>query len=282
MVTSPPELRGIYDTWGEVERLLRGRVLCQMKVYGRTGAKAILDGKGVILGPGLHAFTDGNAVGGIGVVIVEGPKANERPTVLKEIATSVNSVFEGSTVPGLATSEEINAALAASRNPLAEMAALYVAFREVEVGSDITIVYDFSGVGALMKDGGSKAKNTSMRSVVVAARTLATEKRLRPRYVHQPGHSSSWCGRHDLAQLNARADALATEGGRLAPPSPDPASSRLPRKGSVYVVTAPERIRGVYETWAQCSAEVDGVSGARYRKVRNREEAARILAASRE
>src|SRR5262245_46014691 len=46
---------------------------------------------------------------------------------------------------------------------------------------------------------------------------------------------------------------------------------------SVYVVTAPESIRGIYETWAACEAVVSGVSGAQYQSVPSRERAEQIL-----
>jgi ribonuclease HI len=45
----------------------------------------------------------------------------------------------------------------------------------------------------------------------------------------------------------------------------------------VYVVTAPDRIRGVYDTWAACEAAVKGVSGARYQAVASRAQAEAML-----
>jgi ribonuclease HI len=45
----------------------------------------------------------------------------------------------------------------------------------------------------------------------------------------------------------------------------------------VYVVTAPERIRGVYESWAACEAAVKGVRGARYQAVASRAQAEAML-----
>jgi len=45
----------------------------------------------------------------------------------------------------------------------------------------------------------------------------------------------------------------------------------------VYVVTAPERIRGIYGSWAACAAAVKGVSGARYQAVGSREQAEAML-----
>lgn len=45
----------------------------------------------------------------------------------------------------------------------------------------------------------------------------------------------------------------------------------------VYVVTAPERIRGIYDSWPACAAAVKGVSGARYQAVASREQAEAML-----
>lgn len=45
----------------------------------------------------------------------------------------------------------------------------------------------------------------------------------------------------------------------------------------VYVVTAPERIRGVYDSWPACEAAVKGVKGARYQAVASRAQAEAML-----
>jgi ribonuclease HI len=45
----------------------------------------------------------------------------------------------------------------------------------------------------------------------------------------------------------------------------------------VYVVTAPESVRGIYDTWAACRAAVMGVPGARYQAVSSRERAEAML-----
>ena len=47
--------------------------------------------------------------------------------------------------------------------------------------------------------------------------------------------------------------------------------------GKVYVVTEPERIRGIYDSWPACAAAVKGVSGARYQAVGSREQAEAML-----
>jgi ribonuclease HI len=45
----------------------------------------------------------------------------------------------------------------------------------------------------------------------------------------------------------------------------------------VYVVTAPEDRRGIYETWEACRSAVHGIAGARYQSVASREEAEAML-----
>ena len=45
----------------------------------------------------------------------------------------------------------------------------------------------------------------------------------------------------------------------------------------VYVVTAPDHIRGVYSSWPECAAAVKGVRGARYQGVASREQAEAML-----
>jgi len=45
----------------------------------------------------------------------------------------------------------------------------------------------------------------------------------------------------------------------------------------VYVVTAPESVRGIYATWPECEAKVKGVRGAKYQSVASRELAEAML-----
>jgi hypothetical protein len=44
-----------------------------------------------------------------------------------------------------------------------------------------------------------------------------------------------------------------------------------------YVVTHPESIRGIYDSWPACEAAVSGVSGSKFQAVENRSEAEAIL-----
>ena len=70
VVTALGSARGIYETWAE----------CMAKVNGVPGARfqsidshekaEALLGDGIILPPGTYAFTDGNAEGGVGVVVL--------------------------------------------------------------------------------------------------------------------------------------------------------------------------------------------------------------------
>jgi ribonuclease HI len=46
---------------------------------------------------------------------------------------------------------------------------------------------------------------------------------------------------------------------------------------SLYVVTQPESIRGIYDTWDACRAAVSGVPGARYQAVSSRAKAEALL-----
>lgn len=52
--------------------------------------------------------------------------------------------------------------------------------------------------------------------------------------------------------------------------SPASAKVRVSAKVKVYVVTAPDRLRGIYATWPACEAAVKGVRGARFQGVANR------------
>jgi hypothetical protein len=46
---------------------------------------------------------------------------------------------------------------------------------------------------------------------------------------------------------------------------------------ALYVVTQPESIKAIYDTWDACKAAVDGVKGARYQKVHDIEEAKALI-----
>lgn len=219
VVTEPESIRDVYDTWAECQAAVSGvSGVRYQKVKSRAEAETMLAGTGVVLTPGLYAFTDGNDLGGVGVVVVRGTdNENREPQVMQEIATSVGQVFRGAAIPGLESDQAIDEALGRLANILAEMAGLYAALSELPEGVEVTIVHDYAGVGAFMQDQW-RAKDPVVSAVVIASRALAEVKKLRLRFVHQRGHMSTWAGRHDLARFNARADVLAAQGGNASTP----------------------------------------------------------------
>jgi len=205
----------MYETWAECREAVRGRSgAVHMKVSSAEEAQAILSGRGVALPPGLYAFTDGNALGGVGVVIVEGAEDGAEPSVVSHFATSVARIFRDAGIPGLDSDERVAEALGLVHHILAELAALYRALLEVPEGSAPTIVHDYVGVGAFM-EGRWRPKNPVVRAVVSASLALAVGRGLELGFRHQPGHRSDRAGRHDFARFNAWADSLATEGSPL-------------------------------------------------------------------
>ncbi len=69
VITQPEAIKGIYVTWDECKLKVDGvKGARYQKVHDLDQAKALLEGQGVILSPGLHVFTDGNHLGGVGVV----------------------------------------------------------------------------------------------------------------------------------------------------------------------------------------------------------------------
>lgn len=216
VVVEPEESRGIYVTWEECQTALKGAsgVRRLMKVKDTDQGEAILSGKGVVLAPGLYLATDGNHYGGVGVVIAQmGNDDEEEPRVLSEIATCVGWIFEGAEIEGLDSAADIDSELGRIRNILAEMAGLYEALRQMRLGTEATIIHDYEGVGAFMQ-GEWRPKDSSVRSIVEAARKLRDEKALRLMFIHVVGHTATKVGRHDLARLNGRADNLAAHAAR--------------------------------------------------------------------
>jgi len=214
VVTEPESIRGVYESWPECQARLKGVSGTRyQRVETREAGEAMLAGAGVVMPLGLYAFTDGNALGGVGVVVVRGAGAHE-PIVLQELATNVCGAFSGAGIRGLASESEVVQELARLANILAEMAALYAALGAVPEGAEATVVHDYEGVSAFM-DGRWRAKEP-IRSVTAASWALAEERSLGLAFRHQRGHRSTWAGRDDFARFNRRADELATEGGMLA------------------------------------------------------------------
>ena len=213
VVTQPESIRGLFETWDACRAAVAGHPGARyQKVASREEAEAMLSGAGVVLPPGLYAFTDGNHLGGVGVVVVRisGDAASD-PEVQRELASSVAEVFSGAAIPGLDSDRAVGEELARLRNILAELAGLYAAIGLLPEESEATVVHDYKGVGAWMEHRW-KMKDSTVAAVISASRALASSKGLRLRFLHQRGHMSTWAGRHDLARFNGRADVLASQG----------------------------------------------------------------------
>jgi ribonuclease HI len=209
VVTAPASIRGIYETWDACRAAVSGIPGARYQgVSSREIAEAMLSGEGLQLEPGAYAFVDGNAMGGIGVVLVEQRDAG--PPSVREIATTVYEVFGCAGIASLDTRPKITAATDSLQNILAELGGLYIALTETPPGTALTVVHDYEGVGAWL-EGRWKTKNPLVADVVAACRALVEARRLRVRFRHQRGHESTFAGRNDFARYNARADKLATE-----------------------------------------------------------------------
>ena len=208
VVTAPEKIRGIYETWDACRAAVSGVAGARYQGTSRDVAEAMLRGEGLQLEPGSYAFIDGNAMGGIGVVLVTQPESGSAS--VSERALTVYDVFKRSRIPSLDTRAKITAATDSLRNVLAELGALHAAIEAVPPGSTLTVVHDYEGVGAWV-EGRWKVKNPIVAEVVAACRVLIEARRLRVRFRHQRAHESTFAGRNDFATYNARADKLATE-----------------------------------------------------------------------
>jgi len=197
VVLAPERIRGIHDTWGTCQAVVCGvRGAVYRKVVNRALAEQLLRGDGRRLEPGTYAFIDGNADGGIGAVLVY--RRPDGSTKTKETATTVLDVF-----PNFASHD-----VARVRNPLAEIAAAYVALSTVVPGTAVTVVHDYEGTGPLVT-GRWTAHDEAMRIAVARCQWGIHEGRLRVAFRHTNGHQSA-VGGDEIAAYNARADALAT------------------------------------------------------------------------
>ena len=209
VVTAPASIRGIYDTWDACRAAVSGVAGARYQaVASRAVAEAMLSGEGLRLEPGAYAFVDGNAMGGIGVVLVE--QGDSGPVSVRDFGTTVYDVFGRAGIPGLDTRSKITAAIDGLQNILAELGALYAALREAPPGPVLTVVHDYEGVGAWL-EGRWKVKNPIVAEVVAACRAVIDARGLPVRFRHQRGHESTFAGRNDFAAYNARADKLATD-----------------------------------------------------------------------
>lgn len=211
VVTAPPSARGIYETWPECQAAVKGVTGAKfMGVGSRQKAESILNGEGVKLPPGIWAFTDANAAGGVGIVIVE-QDANDEAS-LQESSATVQEILKYSGIPGLRTRTEVEKALGDLHNILSEMSGLYALLKEAIRESRFTVVYDYKGVEKWMVEGEWKeAKSPVIAALVAACKDQIRERDLHVSFQHQKGHSSTWAGRDDFARWNRRADELATQ-----------------------------------------------------------------------
>ena len=214
VVTQPESIKAIYDTWDACKAAVDGvKGARYQKVHNIEEAKALIEGEGLVLSPGLHVFTDGNTRGGVGVVVVwMSEEPSDDPVVVTEIATFVGRIFYGGLIPELGSDEEVQLALQKSRNVLAELGGLYLALWQAPTEGTLTIVHDYEGIASWMT-GKWKANEPVVKAIIAACKSLVEEKNLDVRFQWQKGHTSSWAGRHDLARFNSRADELATLGG---------------------------------------------------------------------
>ncbi len=149
VVTAPQSARGIYATWAECKARVHGVPDARYQsVDSRAKADAMLE-EGITLSPGTYAFTDGNAAGGVGVVVIEQDAKTAR--VRHEVATSVAEVFADGTIRDLESERAVAAALRRLHNILAELGGLYHALQLVGPGTALTIVHDYKGVGMWME-----------------------------------------------------------------------------------------------------------------------------------
>ncbi|MEX0756082.1 MAG: ribonuclease H family protein [Actinomycetota bacterium] len=211
VVTAPPSARGIYETWPECQAAVNGVKGARfMGVTSREKAESILDGEGVKLPPGRWAFTDANAAGGVGIVIVDQDAHGEATS--QETSTTVQEILKDSGIPGLRTSREVDKALGDLHNILSEMSGFYAVLKDAVQGSKLAVVYDYKGVEKWMVEGGWKdAKSPVIAALVTACKQQIRDRDLQVSFQHQKGHSSTWAGRDDFARWNGRADQLATQ-----------------------------------------------------------------------
>lgn len=218
VITQPESIKGIYDSWDECKAKVDGvKGARYQKVHSVQEAKALIEGAGVVLSPGLHVFTDGNHHGGVGVVVVwMSTNSADDPVVVTEIATSVGRIFYGGLIPELGSDEEVQLALQKSKNVLAELGGLYLALWQAPSKGTLTIVHDYEGIASWMT-GKWRATEPVVKAIIAACKALVKDKGLAVDFRWQKGHTSSWAGRHDLARFNGRADELATLGGSRSP-----------------------------------------------------------------
>jgi hypothetical protein len=211
VVTAPASVRGVYESWPACQAAVTGRPGARFQaVSSRAEAEALLSGEGIRLGPGRYAFVDGNAMGGIGVVLVEA--AADAPPAVREVTTTIYEVFGGAGVAGLESRARITAAADRLHNVLAELGGLLAAVEATPAGTALTVVHDYEGVGAWL-EGRWKTRDPLVAAIVAACRDRIAARGLTLAFRHQRGHQSTFAGPNDFAAFNALADRLATRAG---------------------------------------------------------------------
>jgi len=180
-------------------------------VSSRREAEALLHGQDLKLTPGVYAFVDGNHLGGVGIVFVKQKKSGQ--PVIKKIFTTVDRVFAEAKLPTLHSPNAIDSELRRVRNVLAELAGLYKALDHISPNTQLTIVYDYEGVGAWLK-GKWKARDPLVSEIVRACEKLIADKSLKVKYRYQRAHQSQEANHNEFAFYNGLADSLATKGAR--------------------------------------------------------------------
>jgi hypothetical protein len=211
VITEPPPIRGIYDTWQACQAAISREPTARYQaVDSWEKARAMLSGEGIVLPPGLYAFTDGNHLGGVGAVVLRQEGEESEPSIVAELSTTVEEVFDGAKIAGLETAAAVAVALANLRNVLAELAALYLVVGKVPPRSAPTVVHDYLGV-AKWYEADWMMEDDRVAAVVAATRHLAAKRHVTVAFRHQRSHQATTAGRDDFARWNARADALATK-----------------------------------------------------------------------
>jgi viroplasmin and RNaseH domain-containing protein len=129
-VTVPEKPPRIYETWAETEKAVKGVTGGRRQSVDSLEKAKLMIGEGIVLSPGLYAFTDGNAAGGVGVVVVR--QATDDAQVVHEASVSVRQVFTEAGILHLESEAAVELALRRLHNILAELARLYHALSVVE------------------------------------------------------------------------------------------------------------------------------------------------------
>jgi ribonuclease HI len=209
VVIAPSHIRGVFESWKACEAAVSsvGGAIYQA-VSSREEAEAILSGRGIRLPPGVYAFTDGNHLGGVGVVFV---MQRATGSVIKQLSTDVHNIFSEMKPRLLPTPRAVDEALSRLRNVLSEVMGLYKALDHIAPATELSVVYDYEGVASWLF-GKWKAKDPLVAEIVSTCRDTVDRKSLVLHYVHQQGHHSSYAARNDFAFYNNMADSLAKSG----------------------------------------------------------------------